>query len=77
MVLWFVDHVAIGPVDHAVADHWWQLLIASVPGDHQPPRWIELACQNTQYCITSLCNMEMIIVLLGHHKHLCRQPCPV
>ncbi len=56
MVLWFIDHVAVGPVDHAVADHRWQLLIASVPGHHQPPCWVEFTTQNTQYSVTSLYN---------------------
>ena len=66
MVLWFVDHVAIGPVDHAVADHWWQLLIASVPGDYQPPCWIELTSQHTQHCITSLCILERKITIFSY-----------
>lgn len=54
IVLRFVNHIAIGPVYHAVTDHRWQLLNTSVPSDHQPPCWIELACQNTEHCITRL-----------------------
>ena len=54
VVLGFVDHVAVRPVHHAVADHRRQLLNTSVPGNHQPPSRVEFTGQHTHYCIARL-----------------------
>ena len=49
-------HVAVRPVDHAIADHWWQLVIASVPSDHQSTGWIDRSGKNIQHRIARLYN---------------------
>ena len=49
-------HVAVCPVDHAIVDHWWQLVITSIPSDHQSTGWIDRSGKNIQHRITRLYN---------------------